>query len=110
MKGIKYILLALVGALVLTSCSTKQKALNDMRGFTRQLELKSDNYGLEDWKQAAGEYAKLNRKLTKYSYNPEQMEEIGELQGQCLSTFLSAMKTKAQGWGSFIKGVLEGLE
>ncbi len=92
MKGIKYILLALVGALVLTSCSTKQKARNDMRGFTRQLELK------------------LNRKLTKYSYNPEQMEEIGELQGQCLSTFLSAMKTKAQGWGSFIKGVLEGLE
>lgn len=109
MKRTQYLLLAVVATVMFSSCSTRETALNNMRDFTQELSVEAPSYGFSDWKHAATKYAKLNRKLTKYTYSQEEMEEIGEMQGQCVSTFASAMKSKAEGIGSLIKGFLQGL-
>ena len=50
----------LLGVCLMTSCSTKQQAINSLDKFANELRKNSADYTLEDWKKAAEKYQNIN--------------------------------------------------
>jgi len=110
MKHLIYsLLICAMCAMMLSSCNTRQAAINNLRNFNTELQVEADYYDLHDWKKAAKRYAKINKRLLKHSYDQEEMAEIGRLQGQCANSFKNAVSNKIEGAASFLEGLLNGI-
>lgn len=99
---------------LLTSCSTKTTAINDLRSFANEIDKNGATYTVNDWKDAAKEYQKIDNNLKKYEYNAEQTEEISRLKGQCVGSFVRNVATNAKDKVntavSAAKGFVEGIK
>jgi len=112
MKKFVNILMIAVVAMLLTSCrNTKEFALSDLRSFSSELQANAVTYSTKDWKDAAKDYQKINKRLVKHysEYTSHEMEEIGQLQGTCAKSFAGAMQDKITGLGSLLQGLAKGL-
>lgn len=113
----KMIIAACVAVLMLGSCTTSQTALNELRDLSAQINIEGSTYGLNDWRHVATKYYKVDKKVLKYvqkdAYTPEEMEEIGELQGSCVSGFAKGVgqnvSTKVMNATNVAKGIAKGL-
>ena len=108
----------LLASVLLASCSTSNSALSDLRSLSEQINAEGSTYGLSEWKSAAVKYYNVDRKIADYTakgaYSDEQLEEIGQLQGSCLTAMgkgaVQKTKDTVKSAASFIKGVIEGIK
>lgn len=105
----KFFILGVV-ILALTSCQTKQSAISDLRSLSQELQINSENYSINEWKDAGERYYKINKRITKHAgdYNDAEMREISELNGKCAKSFTEGAVTKVQGAVSAVKSFLGG--
>lgn len=100
--------------LFLSSCSTRTSAINDLRSLTNDIRVYGSEYTVHDWTKVKNEFEKIQGRLQKYDYTPEERAEIGELKGQCVKYFAKGVVTNAAGQiigiSSEIKGILQGLK
>lgn len=109
-------ILGFAAMLLLASCSTSQSAVNDLRSFQQEIEVNGAMYTIKDWKKAAKSYARINKRIYKHysEYTPQQLQEVGKLNGQCAASFAKAttqsVASKAQGAVGIIKGIVDGVK
>lgn len=107
------LLLAVVLTLGLTSCTTQQRAINQMRNLTAEVELNGDYYNADDWQAAYHDYQAITDKIDTHKMNAEQRQEYGELKGRLVAKFAkSSVKniTNAISEGAgIIQGIIDGL-
>lgn len=102
--------------LMMASCATRQKAIGDLRALTNDIELNSSRYSLKDWKNAAVDYAKINKKLTKHvgEYSQEERTEIAELNAKCVTKFTTGAveqtTSRVETAVSVIKEIIDGVK
>lgn len=110
------LMLAMVVAtcIVTTSCGTKWTAMNDLRKFTAEVDANGADYTVEDWKAAAAEYQKIDKRLAQYEYTQEEVAEISRLKGECTGSFVRNVTTnlagKVQTGVTAVKSFLEGIK
>ncbi len=105
-----------LAVLVLTSCSTKMSAVNDLRHFNDRLEKHGTEYSIAEWKEAAADFREINDKINKHrdKYTTEERKEIGQLKGESIALFgksvASSAITRIAGAASELKGLIDGLK
>lgn len=115
----KYLLLlaAVLMLTLTTSCNTQQRAINQMRTLTYEIEAHGDTYQPEDWQLAYDDYKRINEKIDNRKLTSEQRAEVGELKGRCLSKFakcsvgniVRVVKGAISEGAGIIKGIIDGL-
>ena len=105
-----FLMVAIAASMALTSCSTKQSAINDLRALSQEMQIRGDSYSLNDWKAAGQEYYNINQRIGKHAgdYTDAQMEEISELNGRCIRSFTEGAISKVTGAMNMVKGFLKG--
>ena len=115
MKKKGMLLTVAMATLLMCSCATRQRAVNNLRSFQQEIEVNGAMYTIQDWKKAAKDYAKINKKIYKHysEYTPQELEEVGRLNGQCAASFAKGtsqnVTSKAQGAIGIIKGLVDGV-
>ena len=108
----KYITI-LVMALVLgfSSCSTKGSAISDLRNLRNDIVDNGYRYEIDDWRDAANRYKKIDEKLKKHAndYTYEESREIGKLKGECVAGFANGVKQNVGDKANNLRGFIEGL-
>ena len=107
--------LALMLTLCLTSCSTKQHAINKLESFSVELRDHSARYSVNDWQRAGEKFLKIRQNISKHEleYTPEEKDRIGKLEGKCAGYMAKGMKEgvfdKVKAFGNELKGILKGI-
>lgn len=100
---------------MMTACSTKQSAINQLEEFSYELRDNSRNYDVSDWEQAGKKFVKIREKISKheFDYTTEEKSKIGRLEGDCAKYMVKGVKEgvfdKIMNIGSEIKGIIEGI-
>lgn len=100
-----------------TSCSTQQRAINQMRNLTYDIENHGEDFTPQDWQMAYEDYKQINQKIDNRKLTNDQRQEVGELKGRCVSKFAKcAVKSVVSGVtgaiseaAGIINGILDGL-
>ena len=95
--------------IALQSCATKQKAINQLRELSYEIQTNGISYDADDWKRTAYEYLKINKRIAKYKYTTAESKEIGELNGQCLGYFATSVASNVVGTVNNTVNGIEGL-
>ena len=95
MKSTKHIslLLALLAIVLLSSCSAKQVAYSDLKKYTHELREYSQDYTVNDWKDAAIDFKDIASRIEKYDYSREKKREIRRMEGECAGYLLKGAGT-----------------
>lgn len=105
--------LAFSCAVILSSCSTKQSAINELRNFATEIDANGAQYNIDDWKMAAVRYETIEQKLSKHEYTPEEKTEISNLKGKCVGSFarnaIKGAANKVKNTADAVKGFIEGI-
>ena len=107
--------IALASMLTLSSCSTKTRAINELKVLTYDLRDNSENYSIAQWEDAAYRYIDIRKKINKHykDYTAEEKERIGQLQGEAAGYVAKGAKSSliknVGGLASELKGLLEGI-
>lgn len=83
MKKTKLILASLVLSFTFISCSTQQRALNDLRSLNEELKENRSRYTASDINRAYNNLSKIQERIKKYEYTKAEYEEIGKLTTSC---------------------------
>ena len=116
-KGITIVMLAVGLMLVmqLTSCSTKQHAINQLENFSYELRDHSARYSINEWEQAGEKFVKIRKNISKHEldYTPDEKAKIGKLEGQCAGYMAKGMKEgvfdRVKAFANELKGILKGI-
>ena len=114
MKTKKLIICCLM-ALVLASCSTKQRAIDQLESFSTELRDHSRYYDVKDWEKAGKKFVDLTKTVKKYQmdYTPEELARIGRLEGECAGYMARGAKEnftdRLNGFINELKGILQGV-
>ena len=115
MKKINFMIACGAFALMLTSCSTKQSAINQLESFSYELRDHSRYYDVQDWEKAGKKFVKLTKTVKKYEleYTPEELARIGRLEGECAGYMARGAKDnitdRLNGFINELKGILQGV-
>lgn len=115
MKKINFMIACGAFALMLTSCSTKQSAINQLENFSYELRDHSRYYDVQDWENAGKKFVKLTKTVKKYElkYTPEELARIGRLEGECAGYMARGAKNnitdRLNGFINELKGILQGV-
>ena len=115
MKKINFMIACGAFALMLTSCSTKQSAINQLESFSYELRDHSRYYDVQDWEKAGKKFVKLTKTVKKYEleYTPEELARIGRLEGECAGYMARGAKNnitdRLNGFINELKGILQGV-
>lgn len=111
----KYIMMISIACLIatMTSCTTKQMAVNQLERLSVDLRDNSENYDLEQWKNALDDFVKIRKKIAKHNYTASERMQIGLTEGRCIGYIASGAKKGAinniGGISSEIKGIIDGV-
>ena len=100
---------------LLSSCATKEHAINRLEKFSYELRDHSAYYTMDEWKQAAEKFVDIRKDIKKheFEYTAEQKKKIGVLEGKCAGYMAKGAKEgffdKLKGIGNEIKGILQGI-
>lgn len=96
----------------LSSCSTKQMAMTQLENYSIELRDNSENYNLEQWKDALEKFVSIRKKIAKHHYSAEERMQIGLTEGRCIGYIASGAKKGAinqiGGLSSEVKGLIDG--
>ncbi|MDD7318288.1 MAG: hypothetical protein SOZ80_02875 [Prevotella sp.] len=99
--------------LLCSSCSTKQRAINDLRKFSYELRDNSAYYDIEDWKAAVNRFADLRENVNKHEYTADEYRTIGQLEGECATYMVKGAKegliNRVGKYAGELEGILEGI-
>ena len=100
---------------LLSSCATKERAINRLEKFSYELRDHSAYYTVDEWKQAAETFVDIRKDISKHEmdYTAEQKKKIGVLEGKCAGYMAKGAKEgifdKIKGFGNEIEGILQGI-
>ena len=115
MKKMKYLMACTALALALTSCSTKQRAINQLESFSTELRDNSRYYDFQDWEKAGKKFVKITKNVKKheFDYTPAEKARIGRLEGECAGYMARGAKDnvtdRLRGFINELKGILQGV-
>ena len=100
---------------LLSSCATKEHAINRLEKVSYELRDHSAYYTMDEWKQAAEKFVDIRKDIKKheFEYTAEQKKKIGVLEGKCAGYMAKGAKEgffdKLKGIGNEINGILQGI-
>ena len=108
-KSVISLLAVIITVFVMSSCTTKQSAINQLEQFSYELSDNGRYYSIRDWENAAERFANIRKKINKHDYTGTELHRIGELEGQCAGYVYEGIKGRIQDVGSEVNGLIEGL-
>ncbi|MCQ2220798.1 MAG: hypothetical protein MJZ12_05360 [Prevotella sp.] len=108
MKKVYFAIISLV--VLISSCQTKQSAINDLRSISQDIAINGDNYSFNDWTKVGKKYYEVNKKIAKHTgdYSDQELQEISKLNGQCVKGFTEGAVTKVGGAMQMLKSFIGG--
>ena len=101
--------------MLLASCSTKQRAIDQLESFSTELRDHSRYYDIQDWEKAGKKFVDITKKVRKYEldYTPEEKARIGKLEGECVGYMARGAKDnvtdRLRGLFNEIQGIIQGV-
>ena len=114
MKTIKLIICCVM-VLAFASCSTKQRAIDQLESFSTELRDHSRYYDIQDWEKAGKKFVDITKTVKKYElkYTPEELARIGRLEGECAGYMARGAKDnvtdRLKGFLNELNGILQGV-
>jgi hypothetical protein len=115
MEKVKILMVCGVFALMVASCSTKQRAINQLESFSTELRDNSRYYDLHDWEKAGKKFVEITKNVKKheFDYTPAEKARIGRLEGECAGYMARGAKDnvtdRLRGFINELKGILQGV-
>jgi len=116
MKASRILPLALLAAVfILSGCSTKQSAVNQLERYSYELRDNAQYYTVKEWKNAVDDFASIRKKIARHEseYTEQEKRRIGELEGKCASYMARGAKQRlvsgARNIASELNGIIEGI-
>ena len=104
--------LALVVAMLsVSSCATRESAINDLEKFSYELRDNSQYYTAKKWRRAIDKFGRIRREISRHDYTVAERQRIGRLEGDCARYMVRGAKdgvvNSVFGLGSEIQGILD---
>ena len=113
-KKVKKVLMGLaliVAMLTVSSCATRESAINDLEKFSFELRDNSQYYTAKKWRKAVDKFGKIRREISRHDYTVAERQRIGRLEGDCARYMVRGAKEGVMnsvfGLGSEIQGILD---
>ena len=112
-KIINALVVLVFGLVMLSSCTTKQGAINNLRSFSYELRDHSQYYDVNDWDKAINKFVKLRDEINKHEYTADERRTIGQIEGECASYMMNGAKdgiiNRVGTYTNELQGILEGI-
>ncbi len=113
MKKILMGLALIVATLSVSSCATRESAVNDLEKFSYELRDNSQYYTAKKWRKAVNKFGRIRREIARHDYTVAERQRIGRLEGDCARYMVRGAKNgvvnSVFGLGSEIQGILDAL-
>ena len=113
MKKILMGLALIVVTLSVSSCATRESAVNDLEKFSYELRDNSQYYTAKKWRKAVNKFGRIRREIARHDYTVAERQRIGRLEGDCARYMVRGAKNgvvnSVFGLGSEIQGILDAL-
>ena len=101
----------IVAMLSVSSCATRESAINDLEEFSFELRDNSQYYTAKKWRKAVDKFGKIRREISRHDYTVAERQRIGRLEGDCARYMVRGAKEGVMnsvfGLGSEIQGILD---
>jgi hypothetical protein len=102
-----------VAAITVSSCATRESAINDLQNFSYELRDNSQYYTIKKWKKAVNRFGKIRKNISRFDYTVAERQRIGKLEGDCARYMVKGAKEgvvdKVLGTGGELQGILDAL-
>ena len=113
MKKMLMGLALIVATLSVSSCATRESAVNDLENFSYELRDNSQYYTAKKWRKAVNKFGRIRREIARHDYTVAERQRIGRLEGDCARYMVRGAKdgvvNSVFGLGSEIQGILDAL-
>lgn len=113
MKKMLMGLALIVATLSVSSCATRESAVNDLEKFSYELRDNSQYYTAKKWRKAVNKFGRIRREITRHDYTVAERQRIGRLEGDCARYMVRGAKNGVVNsvfdLGSEIQGILDAL-
>ena len=103
----------IVATLSVSSCATRESAVNDLENFSYELRDNSQYYTAKKWRKAVNKFGRIRREIARHDYTVAERQRIGRLEGDCARYMVRGAKdgvvNSVFGLGSEIQGILDAL-
>ncbi len=113
-KKVKKVLMGLaliVAMLTVSSCATRESAINDLERFSYELRDNCQYYTARKWRRAIDKFGSIRREISRHDYTVAERQRIGKLEGDCARYMVRGAKDGVMnsvfGLGSEIQGILD---
>ena len=101
----------IVAMLSVSSCATRESAINDLEKFSYELRDNSQYYTAKKWRKAVDKFGRIRREISRHDYTVAERQRIGRLEGDCARYMVRGAKEGVMnsvfGLGSEIQGILD---
>ncbi len=101
----------IVAMLSVSSCATRESAINDLEKFSFELRDNSQYYTAKQWRRAVDKFGNIRREISRHDYTVAERQRIGRLEGDCARYMVRGAKEGVMnsvfGLGSEIQGILD---
>ena len=101
----------IVAMLSVSSCATRESAINDLEKFSYELRDNSQYYTAKQWRRAVDKFGNIRREISRHDYTVAERQRIGRLEGDCARYMVRGAKdgvvNSVFGLGSEIQGILD---
>ena len=101
----------IVAMLSVSSCATRESAINDLEKFSYELRDNSQYYTAKQWRRAVDKFGNIRREISRHDYTVAERQRIGRLEGDCARYMVRGAKDGVMnsvfGLGSEIQGILD---
>ena len=103
----------IVAMLLVSSCATRESAINDLENFSYELRDNSQYYTAKKWRKAVDKFGNIRREISRHDYTVAERQRIGKLEGDCTRYMVRGAKDGVMnsvfGLGSEIQGILDAI-
>ena len=106
-RHLKTYLVTVFAFLLLSACSNRQDAIDDLRTLVEDIRQNGKDYTAEQWADAEGIYETVCDDLEQYEYTQDEQTEISKLKGQYAAHLA---QYKAQEGMGLVKDILDRVQ
>lgn len=114
MKKSIYVLFLGIILFTISSCTTKQSAMNSLENFSYELRDHSREYDAKQWKKSIDKFGRIRKNIAKHDYTAAERMKIGKLEGQCAKYMAEGARDgvvdKITEYASELQGILDAFE